>query len=337
MIATGRGQTNENAIARSCPARKWRPSRTGGISCRSTGRTRSSSICSPFRRRSLGRLRHEGLPFGVTFVWRRFPEARAPRTRAGRLQLSKRKPMMKELILPTYPTRSASSCARGVVIRTVINNMTTFDGATKEPMRQAVRDALIAFMAATAQAQAEATKEAQRAGIDHAKTFGDRRSSNISPPYACCSTGWSPARSSPRTRHTRCAVPSTWSRPARRWCSPANNRDPAVHTVRSAFGVRRSKEFCVRTVRILCQPNQATGFTAQFVRRVGDGADHIDRAVPSIVRADPLKSRTRPTVQTQNSLLLLTQKGTIPLNQPYATRVQGVACADRERVDAAAN
>jgi hypothetical protein len=32
-----------------------------------------------------------------------------------------------------------------------------------------VRDALIAFMAATAQAQAEATKAAQRAGIDHAK------------------------------------------------------------------------------------------------------------------------------------------------------------------------
>jgi hypothetical protein len=40
---------------------------------------------------------------------------------------------------------------RGVVIRTVINNM-TFDGAAKDPMRQAVRDALIAFMAATAQA-----------------------------------------------------------------------------------------------------------------------------------------------------------------------------------------
>jgi hypothetical protein len=40
---------------------------------------------------------------------------------------------------------------RGVVIRTVINNM-TFDGATKDPMQQAVRDALIAFMAATAQA-----------------------------------------------------------------------------------------------------------------------------------------------------------------------------------------
>ena len=57
---------------------------------------------------------------------------------------------------------------RGVVIRTVINNF-TFDGATKDPMQQAVRDALIGFMAATAQAQAEATKAAQRAGIAHAK------------------------------------------------------------------------------------------------------------------------------------------------------------------------
>ena len=55
---------------------------------------------------------------------------------------------------------------RGVVIRTVINNF-TFDGSTKGAMQQAVRDALIAFMAATAQAQAEATKAAQRAGIVH--------------------------------------------------------------------------------------------------------------------------------------------------------------------------
>jgi DNA invertase Pin-like site-specific DNA recombinase len=62
---------------------------------------------------------------------------------------------------------------RGVVIRTVINNM-TFDGATTDPMQQAVRDALIGFMAATAQAQAEATKEAQRAGIEHAKASADR-------------------------------------------------------------------------------------------------------------------------------------------------------------------
>lgn len=62
---------------------------------------------------------------------------------------------------------------RGVVIRTVINGM-TFNGATTDPMEQAVRDALIAFMAATAQAQAEATKEAQRAGIDAARADQNR-------------------------------------------------------------------------------------------------------------------------------------------------------------------
>jgi putative DNA-invertase from lambdoid prophage Rac len=57
---------------------------------------------------------------------------------------------------------------RGVVIKTIINGM-TFDGATKDPMAQAVRDALIGFMAALSQAQAEANKEAQRAGIAHVK------------------------------------------------------------------------------------------------------------------------------------------------------------------------
>jgi DNA invertase Pin-like site-specific DNA recombinase len=62
---------------------------------------------------------------------------------------------------------------RGVVIKTVIHGL-TFDGATKDPMQQAVRDALIGFMAATAQAQAEASKEAQRAGIEHAKAKADR-------------------------------------------------------------------------------------------------------------------------------------------------------------------
>jgi putative DNA-invertase from lambdoid prophage Rac len=61
---------------------------------------------------------------------------------------------------------------RGVVVRTVINGL-IFDGATKDPMQQAVRDALIGFMAAMAQAQAEETKEAQRAGIDHAVAKGE--------------------------------------------------------------------------------------------------------------------------------------------------------------------
>lgn len=57
---------------------------------------------------------------------------------------------------------------QGIVVRTVINNL-AFDGATTDPMQEAVRDALIAFMAATAQAQAEATKEAQKAGIEAAR------------------------------------------------------------------------------------------------------------------------------------------------------------------------
>ena len=61
---------------------------------------------------------------------------------------------------------------RGIVVRTVINGL-VFDGATKEPMQMAVRDALISFMAALSQAQAEATKEAQRAGIEHAKARDD--------------------------------------------------------------------------------------------------------------------------------------------------------------------
>jgi putative DNA-invertase from lambdoid prophage Rac len=58
--------------------------------------------------------------------------------------------------------------SRGVVVKTVINGM-TFDGATTDPIQMAVRDALIGFMAATAQAQHEATKASQRAGIDAAK------------------------------------------------------------------------------------------------------------------------------------------------------------------------
>ncbi len=68
---------------------------------------------------------------------------------------------------------AAGVLRRGVAISTVINNF-TFDGATKDPMQQAVRDALIALMAATFQAQAEPTKAAQRAGIEHAKECGDR-------------------------------------------------------------------------------------------------------------------------------------------------------------------
>ena len=58
---------------------------------------------------------------------------------------------------------------KGVIVKTVINGF-TFDGSTKDPMQKAVRDALISFMAAMAQAQAEGGKDAQRAGIAHART-----------------------------------------------------------------------------------------------------------------------------------------------------------------------
>lgn len=58
--------------------------------------------------------------------------------------------------------------SKGIVIQTVINRM-TFDGATTDPMQMAIRDAMISFLAASAQAQVETTKEAQKAGIAHAK------------------------------------------------------------------------------------------------------------------------------------------------------------------------
>jgi DNA invertase Pin-like site-specific DNA recombinase len=64
--------------------------------------------------------------------------------------------------------------AQGVVIKTVINGL-TFDGATKDPMQMAVRDAMVGFLAASAQAQAEALKIAQRAGIEHAKAEAAQR------------------------------------------------------------------------------------------------------------------------------------------------------------------
>jgi putative DNA-invertase from lambdoid prophage Rac len=60
----------------------------------------------------------------------------------------------------------------GIRIETVINRM-TFDGTTTDPMQQAIRDSLLAFMAAMAQSQAEVIKEAQKAGIAHALANDD--------------------------------------------------------------------------------------------------------------------------------------------------------------------
>jgi DNA invertase Pin-like site-specific DNA recombinase len=72
---------------------------------------------------------------------------------------------------------------RGVIVRTVINGL-TFDGSTKDPMQMAVRDALIGFLGATAQANAEAIKEAQRGGIALAKAKeGDMKYRGRKPSY----------------------------------------------------------------------------------------------------------------------------------------------------------
>ena len=71
---------------------------------------------------------------------------------------------------------------RGVTIKTVINNM-TFDAKPKDAMSKAVRDAMLSFMSAMAEAQAVATKEAQAAGIAAAKASGEARYKGRKPSY----------------------------------------------------------------------------------------------------------------------------------------------------------
>ena len=71
---------------------------------------------------------------------------------------------------------------RGVTIKTVINGM-VFDGTTKDPTQKAIRDAMIGFMAAMAEAQAEATKEAQRAGIEHHKAASPEKFKGRKPTF----------------------------------------------------------------------------------------------------------------------------------------------------------
>jgi DNA invertase Pin-like site-specific DNA recombinase len=58
-----------------------------------------------------------------------------------------------------------------------------FDGSTTDPIQKAVRDAMIAFMAATAQAQAEATEAAQKAGIAHVKQKPETKYRGRKPSY----------------------------------------------------------------------------------------------------------------------------------------------------------
>mgnify|MGYP000723465984 FL=1 len=59
---------------------------------------------------------------------------------------------------------------RSVTIKTVINGM-TFDAKPPDAMAKAIRNAILSFMSAMAEAQALAMKEAQSAGIAHAKAI----------------------------------------------------------------------------------------------------------------------------------------------------------------------
>jgi putative DNA-invertase from lambdoid prophage Rac len=73
--------------------------------------------------------------------------------------------------------------AEGVNVKTVINAM-VFDGSTTDPIKKAARDAMIAFMSATAQAQAESTNSAQKAGIAYAKYQPEVKYRGRKPSYA---------------------------------------------------------------------------------------------------------------------------------------------------------
>lgn len=72
---------------------------------------------------------------------------------------------------------------RGVTIKTVINAM-DFDAHPKSPMDESIRDALIGFMAAQAEAQAQATKEAQAAGIAHHKAITPEKFKGRKPAFS---------------------------------------------------------------------------------------------------------------------------------------------------------
>jgi putative DNA-invertase from lambdoid prophage Rac len=78
-----------------------------------------------------------------------------------------------------HDVKEAVECfmRRGVIVKTIINGF-TFDGSLTDPMQMAIRDALLSFMAAMGQAQAEATKDAQRAGIEHARAAGKAKGGN---------------------------------------------------------------------------------------------------------------------------------------------------------------
>ena len=71
---------------------------------------------------------------------------------------------------------------RGVTIKTVINGM-TFDAKPQDAMGKAVRDAMLSFMSAMAEAQAVAMKEAQAVGIAHSREAAPTKCRGRKPSY----------------------------------------------------------------------------------------------------------------------------------------------------------
>jgi DNA invertase Pin-like site-specific DNA recombinase len=94
---------------------------------------------------------------------------------------------------------------RGVIVRTVINGL-VFDGATQDPMQQAVRDSLIAFMAATAQSQRSLRKRRRQASptprrMTTARNIGDGSRRSVPSNFvssAICSIRGLPSQPSPK-------------------------------------------------------------------------------------------------------------------------------------------
>jgi flagellar biosynthesis/type III secretory pathway protein FliH len=98
----------------------------------------------------------------------------SPSEPAGPAYRSLRVPRKRPQVLVVALNRSESSRPRACP-RLSLPPPTLGERRHRGLARRRVANALIAFMAATAQAQAEATKEAQRAGIAHAKANGDAR------------------------------------------------------------------------------------------------------------------------------------------------------------------
>jgi hypothetical protein len=77
----------------------------------------------------------------------------------------------------------------------------TFDGSHTDPIQESIRDALLAFMSAIGQAQAEATKLAQQAGIAHAQateeSISDGSPATTVSNSSASSTCWLQIRTSP--------------------------------------------------------------------------------------------------------------------------------------------